>query len=231
MTCQSSMISTWPIGKRNIRILGAPPSFRHGAEQNPLRMVAAAGEAPAAAEPMSRRRRSRPSARREARRRDGVRILAPDVALRLLGEIADHPVVLAVHGADPGRRAAALRQGAEHFREHAIVGGKAAEHRGLQATGQSEAAEIVDGFLRQAALGGGLLGALAQHGNERAGALDEDFGVFVGRHSLRHSWAQCHDSPSTSCPALCRASTPRCLQERHGWPRTSPAMTNISPCC
>ena len=140
-------------------------------------MIAAAGEAPAAAEPMTAGHRFGRSVRRDARRRNGVGIFAPHVALRLFRKIADHPAVLAVHGGDPGRRAAALRQGAEHFREHAVVGGEAAEHRGLQAAGQPEALEIVDGFFRQAALGGGLFGALAQCGNERAGALDEDFGV------------------------------------------------------
>ena len=107
--------------------------------------------------------------------------LSPQTSRCAFRKIADHPVVLAMHRADPGRRAAALRQRAEHFREHAVVGGEAAEHRGLQAAGQAEAAEVVDGFLRQPALGGGLRGALAQRGNERAGALDEDFGAFRWR--------------------------------------------------
>ena len=184
-------------------------AFGHGAEQKPLRMIAAAGEAPSAAQPMTAGHDLRRAVRRDTRRRDGVGIVVPHLVLRALRKIADHPAVLAMHGGDPGRRAAALGQRAEHFGEHAVVGAEAAEHPGLQAAGQPEAAEIVDGFLRQTALGGGLFGALAQSRDERAGALDEDFRVlhaqllpviptFIGTE-----W---HESRSTSCPALCRAS-------------------------
>jgi hypothetical protein len=114
-------------------------------------------------------------------------IVVPHLVLRAFRKIADHPAVLAVHRGDPGRRTAALGQRPEHFGEHAVIGAEATEHPGLQAAGEPEAAEIVDGFLRQTALGGGLLGAPAQSRDERTGALDEDCSVFL-RNCCRDSY-------------------------------------------
>ena len=112
-------------------------AFGHGAEQEPLRMIAAAGEGPSAAQPMTAGHDLRRAVRRDTRRRDRVGIVVPHLVLRAFRKIADHPAVLAMHGGDPGRRTAALGQRAEHFGEHAVVGAEAAEHRWAAGSGSA----------------------------------------------------------------------------------------------
>ena len=192
MTCQSSTISTSDDRQEKHPRLGLAGALDHAAEQNPLRVIDAAGKAPAAAQAKAARDLLGGAVRRDARRGDRMRIAAPDLALRLLRIIADHPVVLAMHGSDPGRRAAALRQRAEHLREHAIVGAVAAEHRRLKAAGELEALEVGDGFRGSLRSASGLRGALAQRRDERMGALDEDVGVAACRQVLAVTFMAAH---------------------------------------
>ena len=91
---------------------GASPIrlFRQRPQDGPMRMQAAGGKRKIAGEQISAGLPPREIARGEGGGGDRIRVLPPDVLLRLEGEAADHPLVFAQHGVDPAARGAGARQ-------------------------------------------------------------------------------------------------------------------------
>ena len=197
MTSQSSTISTSLDRQEKHPRFRRAGAFHHRVEQNPLRMIAAAGEAPAATQPMTAghglrravRRDSSPTRPRGDRRPTSRAARVPE------------------NGRPPNCARRARRRPRPTSRSPAPARGPFSRTRdsrsrsrrtsGLQAAGNPKAAEIVDGLLWPAALGGGLPGALAQDGNERASARSMRISarsVDVLRQS-RRSWIRMTRQP------------------------------------
>jgi hypothetical protein len=103
-----------------------------GADDRPLRIVAAARERITPAQPPAARHMPGRLARRQRGRGDGLGVLAPDIDLRLLGILGDDPLMLGEHRIDPGRRRAAIGQLLDDPREQAEPALHAAEAPRLQ---------------------------------------------------------------------------------------------------
>ena len=112
-------------------------------------------------------------ARRQRGRRDGLRIVAPYVDLRLQRIRRDDPLVLAQHGIDPGGRGAALGEDLDDAREQAEPQLMAAELAWLQDAQYAGAVKVRDGFRRHVARGGGRRGAFGERGDQRACLLQQ----------------------------------------------------------
>ena len=84
------------------------------------------------AEPPAARHRPRGLARRQGGCRDRLRVVAPDIDLRLFGILRDDPLVLGQHRINPGRGRATVGQFLDDPREQAEPALHAAKAVGLQ---------------------------------------------------------------------------------------------------
>ena len=143
------------------------------AENAPLRIIAAAGERKLAREPPAAVDRPGGGARRQRRRGDRARIVAPHVDLRLLGILRDHPLMLGQHRIDPGRRGAAEGQLLGDAREQAEPSLQPAEPPRLQDAQDAGVVIVGDGLGRQVAPCRCRRRTLGEAGNQRACAFQQ----------------------------------------------------------
>ncbi len=160
-------------------------------------MVNAAGERVASGKPPTACDTPRGGARRQRRRGDRQRIVAPHVDLRLLGIGRDDPLMLGQHGVDPGRRGAAIGQFLDDPREQAEAPLPAAEAAGLQDAQDAASVIIGDGLVRHPACRSGFRGTLCECRDQPPRALQQGTlvvrqgAVVAGRRNcgtFRHAW-------------------------------------------
>jgi hypothetical protein len=144
-----------------------------GAEDRPLRIIAAArkgiapGEAPSAGDGLGG------GARRQRGRGDGVRVFAPHVDLRRFRIAGDDPLVLGQYGIDPGRGGAAIGQLLDDLREQAEAALQAAEPLRLQELQDAGRVVFSDRLGRHVAGRRGGRSALGEKRDQRPGAAKQ----------------------------------------------------------
>ena len=142
-------------------------------------VAAARKRVPAAQSPAAARNALGLGARRQRRRGDRERIVAPDVDLRPLRILRDDPLVLGQHRIDPAGRGAAPAQLLGDAGEQAEPSLHAAEAARLQDAQDAGIVILGDRFGRQLARGGRRRGALGEARDQNAGALQH--GAFIVR--------------------------------------------------
>jgi hypothetical protein len=144
----------------------------HAAEQLPLRIVAAAAKAPRAGEPIAAVHRHRLADRRIGP--GGERgALLPDLVLRRFREAGDEPLVRGEQGVNPAGRAASARNRGNDLREHVEAMLEPAVGPRLHDAEQVRLPHAFDHVVADAAIGFGLLRALARKRADAARSRQE----------------------------------------------------------
>ncbi|MOA06826.1 hypothetical protein D3C78_1264910 [compost metagenome] len=136
-------------------------------------MLAAAGEAPAAADAIAAFDRSDLGHRHVGGGDQRADVLAPNVLLGLDRIARQLPRVHAHHAVDPCGGHAALGEGHLDLEEGAWIDLVAAPLLRLQGAEQAGLLHLADGLVRHLALAVGLLGTFAQGRNQATGTIDQ----------------------------------------------------------
>ena len=145
---------------------------QQSAQEQPVAMLGAGGEAPAAIELETAFHRLGLAGRHIGRGNAHAAVLAPDIFLRLSGEQTQLPGVHTDHAINPGGGHTALGQFHLHAIENAWVHFIATPALGLQHTKQTRLGHLLNGFVADLAFAICLLCASGQLGRQRLGTLD-----------------------------------------------------------
>ena len=184
------------LGQQEGAVFGRAAGFREDqrAQENPVAMLAAGGEAPLAGQVEAAIGLLDLADRLVGRRDQDARILGPDIFLRLEREQAHLQRMNADDAQHPGAGHAALGDGDLHLEEDVGFHLEAAPALGLQNVEEAGFLEIADGFVRD--LAGCLAGLrpFAQHRDHGLGARNQGRGVRIDtrRRPLLH---RCHHNP------------------------------------
>ena len=144
-----------------------------GIHEDPLRMIAAAGERPAPAQAIAARLAPRRARRREAGARDGPTRRAPDVFLSGRRIHAEDDLMVGKYAVNPACRAAAAAERGGDAKPFVEVDLESAVTPGLQPLEQFGVAQIAHGFVGYAPERLGLGRAFAQHRHQRLRARQQ----------------------------------------------------------
>ena len=190
-------------------------------------VAAARKRVPAAQSPAAARNALGLGARRQRRRGDRERIVAPDVDLRPLRILRDDPLVLGQHRIDPARRGAAPAQLLGDAGEQAEPSLHAAEAARLQDPQDAGIVILGDRFGRQLARGGRRRGALGEARDQNAGARSA-WRVHRPAGCCRRPTGRCGPCPSSPFP---RSSPLALVRNRAAVCRDSAANSRLGSAC
>jgi hypothetical protein len=136
---------------------------------------------------------------------DRLRVVAPDIDLRLLGVLRDDPLMLGQHRIDPGRRRAAVGQLLDDPGEQAEPALHPAKPPGLQNPQDARRMVFGDGFGRQHPRGGRARCPLCEEWDQPPRTL-QHCTLIVGQEAVipgrRDSGAACHALPHLGKAAM-----------------------------